>query len=107
LNEALEYFFCRRVNHFRIDVILVVKNWMKKNILIASFVFLVSFDSMAQKQDSASAKSLIEKGTLGDIILGKENKKSQLSATPPMLKASDSSQKKDSQPKKKKTRSAE
>jgi len=73
---------------------------MKKDIFISSFIFLVSCDSMAQNQDSIPVKSLVEKGARGDIILGKENQKNQLVATPEMLKA-DSSQKKEIHSKKK------
>lgn len=40
---------------------------------------------MAQKEDSIPAKPLIEKGAQGDILIGKENQKSQLSAAPQML----------------------
>ena len=50
---------------------------------------------MAQKQDSIPARSLAEKGAQGDIILGKENKKSQLSAAPQILQVGDSSGKKE------------
>lgn len=67
---------------------------MKSTIFIFSFGLLVTCDSMAQKQDSIPARSLIEKGTQGDIILGQEGKKRQLSAKPAMLNPADSSQKK-------------
>ena len=50
---------------------------------------------MAQKQDSIPARLLAEKGAQGDIILGKENKKGQLSATPQILQVEDSSRKKE------------
>jgi hypothetical protein len=50
---------------------------------------------MAQKQDSVPARSLAEKGAQGDIILGKENKKGQLSATSQILKVEDPSRKKE------------
>lgn len=57
---------------------------------------------MAQRQDSIPARSLAEKGAQGDIILGKENKKGQLSAAPQALQAGDSSYKKKSPEKGKK-----
>jgi len=66
---------------------------MKKNSFIFSFVLLISCDMMAQKQDFIPARSLVEKGALGDIILGKKRKKSQLSFTPQILEAADSSSK--------------
>ena len=53
---------------------------------------------MAQK--STPARSLAEKGAQGDIILGKENKKGQLSATPQILRAGDPSPKKEAHSKK-------
>ena len=69
------------------------KGIMKKNSFIFSFVLLISCDMMAQKQDLIPARSLVEKGEQGDIILGKESKKSQLSFTPRILEAADSSSK--------------
>jgi len=60
---------------------------MKKNIFIFSFILLVSCNIMAQKQDSVPARSLAEKGAQGDIILGKENKKSQLLNPPQLLRS--------------------
>ena len=42
---------------------------------------------MAQSKDSRKA---VENGTRGDLILGKENRKSQLSASPQALKQKDS-----------------
>jgi hypothetical protein len=68
---------------------------MKKNSFIFSFVLLISCDMMAQKQDSIPARSLVEKGAQGDIILGIENKKGQLSATPQTLQVEDPSRKKE------------
>jgi hypothetical protein len=50
---------------------------------------------MAQKQDSVPARSLAEKGAQGDIILGKENKKSQLLESPQILQVGDSPGKKE------------
>jgi hypothetical protein len=75
---------------------------MKKNIFIFSFVLLTSCYGMAQKQDSVPVRSLAEKGGQGDILLAKETKKHQLSASPQMLNAADSSQNKDIHSKKKK-----
>jgi len=77
---------------------------MKKNILISSFVLLISGGSIAQKQDSIPGKSLSEKGAQGDILLGKEAKKNQLLDTPQRLQVPDSSQKKDIHSKKKRPR---
>ena len=77
---------------------------MKKNIFIFSFILLVSCNIMAQKQDSVPARSLAEKGAQGDIILGKENKKSQLSAAPQLLQVGDSSGKKEIHTKKAKNK---
>ena len=67
---------------------------MRKNIFIFSFVLLTSYDAMAQKQDPIPVRSLVEKGAQGDIILGKEHKKDQLSTRPQILPAGDSSRKK-------------
>ena len=55
---------------------------------------------MAQKKESIPAKPLAEKGAHGDIILGKENQKNQLTATAEMLNA-DTSKKKEIHSKKK------
>jgi hypothetical protein len=66
---------------------------MKKNSFIFSFVLLISCDMMAQKQDLVPARSLAEKGAQGDIILGRERKKNQLSFKPQILEAADSSRK--------------
>jgi hypothetical protein len=69
---------------------------MKKNIFIFLFVLLISCNLMAQKQDSVPARSLAEKGAQGDIILGKENKKSQLLESPQkILQVGDSPGKKE------------
>lgn len=48
---------------------------------------------MAQDKDTIPAKSVIEKGTTGDLILGKENKKKHLTASPQSLQRKDSLQK--------------
>jgi len=53
------------------------KGIMKKNSFIFSFVLLISCDMMAQKQDLITARPLVQKGEQGDIILGKERKKSR------------------------------
>ena len=45
---------------------------------------------MAQAKDSAPAKKVVEKGAQGDIILGKQNKKDQLNASPQQLQQKDS-----------------
>jgi len=59
---------------------------MKKINLIFIFLFLTSGTLMAQIKDSPSAKGVVEKGTKGDIILGKDTKKKQLMASPQVLK---------------------
>ena len=59
---------------------------------------------MAQKQDLIPARPLVEKGEQGDIILGKEREKSQLSFTPQILEAADSSSKKEVHSKKTKNK---
>jgi hypothetical protein len=74
---------------------------LMKNVHIFSFVLLISCDCVAQKQDSVPVKPLVEKGGQGDILLGKETKKAQLSAAPQILNAADPSQKKNIRPKKK------
>lgn len=59
---------------------------MKKISAIFVFVFLlVSGPILAQSKDSVPAKKVIEQGTKGDIIVGKENKKKQLKASPERL----------------------
>ena len=68
-------------------------------------VLIVCSTAIAQKQDSVAVKSLVEKGSQGDILLGNENKKGQLSAAPQMLNITDSSQKKNIHSKKKKVKS--
>ena len=58
---------------------------------------------MAQSKDSVPARKVAENGAKGDIILGKQNKKDQLSASPQLLKQKDSLHKQVStEPKKKK-----
>ena len=59
---------------------------------------------MAQKQDSVPARSLAEKGAQGDIILGKENKKSQLLDPPQILQVGNSSGKREVRSKKAKNK---
>jgi hypothetical protein len=69
---------------------------MKRNLLIFPFALVVSCESLAQKQGSVPVKTLTEKGAQGDIILGQESKKKQLTAAPLLLNATDSSQQKKS-----------
>ena len=69
---------------------------MKKNILIFSVISLVTCEAIAQRQDPVRVRSLAEKAAQGDVILGQENKKKQLSAEPPILNAADSFQRKES-----------
>jgi len=37
---------------------------------------------LAQKQDSIPVRSLVERGAQGDVLLGKETRKAQLTSTP-------------------------
>jgi hypothetical protein len=76
---------------------------MKKNILIFLFFLLVSCVSIAQKQDTIPVRSLVEKGSQGDILFGNKNKKARFPAAPQMLNAVDASPKKDIHSRKKKT----
>lgn len=67
---------------------------MKKISAVFLFtVLLMSGRSLAQSKDSVPAKKVIEQGTKGDIILGNENKKKQLSASPQLLQQRDSASK--------------
>ncbi len=59
---------------------------------------------MAQKQDPVPARPLAEKGAQGDIILGKENKKSQLLDPSQILQVGDSSRKEEVHSKKAKNK---
>ena len=77
---------------------------MKKDILIFSFVLLINCDMMGQKQYSVPARSLAEKGALGDIHLGNETRKDKLLDTPQRLQAADTSPRKDMHSKKRKNR---
>jgi hypothetical protein len=59
---------------------------MKKTSFTLVFIILIiNGKIMAQAKDSVPAKKLAEKGAQGDVILGKQNKKSQLNAEPQML----------------------
>jgi len=80
---------------------------MKSNSVAFVFLFLtVNTKIMAQVKDSVPAKKVAEQGAPGDIILGKQNKKSQLNASPELLQKKDSLHKEASpQPKKKKSKS--
>lgn len=57
---------------------------------------------MAQSKDSVPARKVVENGTTGDLIVGKESRKSQLNASPQLLKKNDSLNKEASTPSKKK-----
>ncbi len=87
-----------RLFFFRTTISLLISSYgkeiMKKSIFIFPFILLISFTIMAQKQDPVPARPLAEKGAQGDIILGKEYKKSQLLNAPQILQIGDSSQKK-------------
>jgi hypothetical protein len=76
---------------------------MKNNTFIFSFVLLIRFNGMAQK-DSIPTKSLVEKGAAGDILLGRETKKAQLLVTPQRLQMPDSAREKEIHLKKKKAK---
>ena len=58
---------------------------------------------MAQAKDSVPAKNLAEKGAQGDVILGKQNKKSQLNAETQMLQKDSVDKPGSTQPKRKKS----
>jgi len=64
---------------------------MKKVIRLISFLSLlqISGSLRAQSIDITTAKKLAEKGTKGDIILGKEYRQKQLSAAPQQLQNAD------------------
>jgi hypothetical protein len=78
-----------------------------KRIKLISFLYLllISGAVLAQSDEPLTAKTITEKGTKGDIILGKEYMQKQLSAAPQVLQA-DSTLKKEAAPttKKKKCR---
>jgi len=76
---------------------------MKNNIFIFSFVLLISFNGMAQK-DSIPIRSLVEKGAGGDILLGKETQRAQLIGTPQRLQMPDSARENEIHLKKKKAK---
>jgi hypothetical protein len=63
-----------------------------KTIHSTLFIFLFSGSlAVAQKNDSVPVKPLIEKGSQGDLILGKEIKIKQLTVPPQSVGATDSS----------------
>jgi len=76
---------------------------MKKTSLVLVFIiFTLTTKIMAQAQGSAPAKRVVEKGAQGDIILGKQNKKNQLNASPQQRQQKDSLHPEVSNPSKKK-----
>ena len=79
---------------------------MKNTFLILIFVFFaINTKIIAQAKDSVPARKVAEKGAQGDIIIGKQNKKNQLSASPELLQQKDSLHNEAStQPKKKKSK---
>ena len=79
---------------------------MKKTGIIFIFFTLLTLERiMAQTKDSVPAKKVVENGTKGDLIIGKENKKSQLMAPPQPLKQKDTLHKQSStRPQKKKAK---
>jgi hypothetical protein len=79
-----------------------------KNTSLALICILFSTNTkiMAQARDSVQTKKIIEQGAHGDIILGKQNQKKQLNASPEFLQQRDSVyDAKSTQPKKKKSKS--
>ena len=63
---------------------------MKIKLHFCFFLLLfISTHVTAQKKDT-TAKQVVEQGTKGDIILGKEIQKQQLSAPPQLLQMQDS-----------------
>lgn len=63
---------------------------MKRNNFIPVFIaLLVSANIMAQQKDSLPAKPVIEKGTKGDIIVGKKIKQKHLTDRPELLQKTD------------------
>jgi hypothetical protein len=79
---------------------------MKNTLAFVFLIFTINTKIMAQVNDSVPANKVAEQGAQGDIILGKQNKKNQLNASPELLQQKDSVQKEASvQPKKKKPRS--
>ena len=64
---------------------------MKQISLVLIFLILtISGKIMAQSKDSVQAKKVAESGATGDIILGKQNKKTQLSVSPQRFTQKDS-----------------
>ena len=59
------------------------------------FLFLFNCSLDAQSIDTLSAQHIIEKGSTGDIILGKKNKQDQLKNAPVLLHQKDSVCRKD------------
>lgn len=71
------------------------------------FILLTTASVMAQSKDSVPARKVVENGTNGDLILGKEKRKSQLTTSSQFLRQKDSSNKQTSiVPKKKKSKGA-
>jgi len=79
----------------------MVKETMKKTGIFIFIILLTTGRIMAQSKDSVPARKVVENGTKGDLIVGKENKKSQLNAPTQSLQQKDSL-KPSTQPKKKK-----
>jgi len=59
-----------------------MKNIYFSLLLIAS---LTSTSLMAQSKNNPAARSLVEKGTMGDLIIGNKIKKDQLKVSPEVL----------------------
>jgi hypothetical protein len=80
---------------------------MKKiRVILILVIFLTTERIMAQSKDSVPARKLVESGTKGDLIIGDEKRKSQLTGSPQFLRQKDSSNKQTSTvPKKKKSKS--
>ena len=77
----------------------------KMRVILILIVLLTAQRMMAQLKDSVPARKAVENGTKGDLIIGKENKKSQLTSSPQLLRQKDSANKEASTlPKKKKAK---
>lgn len=60
------------------------------SVIFVLTVLLATEQALAQSKDTVPAKKIIEQGTKGDIIVGNENKKAQLNASPQSLHQGDS-----------------
>jgi hypothetical protein len=63
---------------------------MKKISILWAGVLLINCVAMAQKRDTIAVKSLIDKGSKGDLIIGNRNKQQQLRKSLEILAEADS-----------------